>query len=274
MDKTLFLSLHCADSLKPKIRYVVETFAAVLGRGVVETEAPLPDGAPGVWYGSPAEAPSLPAGWAGFHAAPDAPAFFAGDQPRRAGEVHFARWGRRRIPFLFPPHPADPAASQLLPWLACDAPGRHFPWDVLASAFYFLSNREELLIPDRDRHGRFPYALSLAAQLRLEKPIVDVYLDLFIALLNRAAGGSRPPLEIPPWATGVPFVVCLTHDVDEVRKPFLSRLKFTCRHLLRPANGHRRTPLGERARFALGTLVSRRDPYWTFPTFLAWEKQF
>lgn len=48
--------------------------------------------------------------------------------------------------------------------------------DWLASAFFWLSGWQERALPDRDAHGRFPYAASLQARWALpERPWVDLY---------------------------------------------------------------------------------------------------
>jgi len=150
----------------------------------------------------------------------------------------------------------------------------HMRYDFVASAFYFLSCWEETVISDRDRHGRFPYKQSLATHLNLSENVVDIYLDLFITLLNLAGNGHRPQVEIPAWEGNVPFVACLTHDVDEIRKSYLSRLKFVGDHLIHPEVGHHHTPLHKRAQFVLETLFSRQDPYWTFPLLVEMERKW
>jgi hypothetical protein len=274
MTMRVYLVLKCKDRFSAKARYVFSTFCKVLGLDLVENGrgSTLADG-PIVWYGAAADVPAAVAGLICIHTSSEASTFFGGCNPRRVEEVTFASWEGRRVPFLFAPGAEKADAEQLDSLLAEKSDMVRMPYDFIASAFYFLSCWEETVIPDRDRHGRFPYARSLAAQLNLPENVVDVYLDLFIALLNLAGEGRWPGVEIPTWEGDVPFVACLTHDVDEVSKSRLRRLKFVWDHLVRPEAGHRLTPMRERARFALATLFSRQDPVWTVPNFAGLEQR-
>ena len=284
----VYLILKCEDRFAAKARYVFSTFCKVLGVDLVEVaEGITPSDGPIVFYGTGTDLHTSLPGPVHIHHAPEVPDFFTSHTPRRNRDVFFVSWNGRRVPFLFAPGPAsmcggyelgglvgrslDPQ-SDLSKQLSADTV--HMPYDLIGSAFYFLSCWEETVIPDRDQHGRFPYACSLAAQLDVSENIVDVYLDLFIALLNLAGDGRWPRVEIPTWNGGARFVACLTHDVDEVSKSRLSRLKFVWDHLLRPETGHRHTPVRQRARFALVTLFSRQDPYWTYPALANLEQQF
>lgn len=269
------LFLECQDSFTAKARYVFSTFGKVLGLDLVEAEGdPTSASGPMVWYGPAAEMPATVPGAIYIHASPQAAAFFAGQTPRTSEAVTFTSWQGRRIPFLFEPEPVARPAERLDAYLGDRFEPVAMPYDLIASAFYFLSCWEETVIPVRDRHGRFSYAESLAAQLGLPENVVDLYLDLFMALLNLSGAGHWPSLEIPTWAEGVPFVACLTHDVDEVRKAPLSRLKFVWDHLARPELGHRHTSLPQRTHFALSALISRHDPVWTLPAFMETEQRF
>lgn len=58
--------------------------------------------------------------------------------------------------------------------------------DLFASAFFMLTRWEERVLPDRDRHGRFPASASLSVKYNfLERPIVDEYAALLWQLLVR-----------------------------------------------------------------------------------------
>ena len=272
------LVLACDETFRPKARYVMESFCKVLGLDLhvaeapLSGEAPLPHGEPWIWYGPDDAIPAVGQERIMIRAAADAPQFFAGEAPMAVEDVVFLSWRQKQIPVLFAQDPGS--LTQEL-----EIERRHggdavtVPFDLLASAFYFLSCWEETVIPDRDQHRRFLYRSSLASKLQLDDNIVDLYLDVFIACLNAVGEGRWMPVEIPLWPDNVPFVACLTHDVDEVRKGRLSRMKFGVRHLLRPSQGHRKTPLLDRAGFALKTLLSSKDPYWTYPDFAAMERR-
>lgn len=274
----IHLVLACDKTFRPKARYVMESFCKVLGVELhvldapLAEDVPLPEGEPCVWYGPEDAVPADGDGRIVIRAAADAPRFFAGTTPMAVEDVTFVTWQGRRIPLLFA-QDVDYPAEQLEIKLAKEGKAFVLPFDLLASAFYFLSCWEETVIPYRDQHHRFLYRFSLASKLNVPDNIVDLYLDVFIDCLNIAGEGRWSPVEIPLWSNNVPFVACLTHDVDEVRKDRLSRMKFGVRHLVHPSPGHRKTPALARAGFALKTLFSSEDPYWTYPKFAAMERR-
>lgn len=84
-----------------------------------------------------------------------------------------------------------------LPVVAGEAPGGRGWWcregsfgqlglDVFGSAFFLLSRYEELALPERDGHGRFPASASLAARGGfLERPLLDEYAEVLWAAIKR-----------------------------------------------------------------------------------------
>ena len=79
--------------------------------------------------------------------------------------------------------------------------------DVFGGSFFMLSRYEELVVPARDRYGRFAAASSIAhAEGFLDLPLVDAYVELLWAALHRL----WPRLERRPRQ----FRVTVTHDVD------------------------------------------------------------
>lgn len=81
------------------------------------------------------------------------------------------------------------------------------PVDVFGSAFYMLTRYEELVLPDRDDHGRFPAKASLAFREGfLELPLVDAYVDALAQILAR----KWPGLTRRARASAL----VLSHDVD------------------------------------------------------------
>jgi hypothetical protein len=106
--------------------------------------------------------------------------------------------------------------------------------DVLGSAFFMLTRYEELVVPDRDRFGRFPAAASVATREGfLDTPIVDAYVER----LWEALSVAWPRLQRRPRA----FEVVLTHDIDDP----LTTLEHGPRDVVRQLGGD---------------LVRRRDP--------------
>ena len=88
--------------------------------------------------------------------------------------------------------------------------------DIIASSFFMLSRYEEVLLDKRDEHDRFPAKESLAYREGfLNRPIVNEYIELlwsWIQALNPELRGK------PLWPENKQFAVCLTHDVDRLRK--------------------------------------------------------
>lgn len=95
--------------------------------------------------------------------------------------------------------------------------------DIIASSFFMLSGYEEILSASRDKHGRFPSTDSLAYREGfLNIPIVNEYAEmLWDWMQGFGLGLTRKPL----W-DGRDFAVCVTHDVDSIKKyHFLSEMK-------------------------------------------------
>ena len=127
--------------------------------------------------------------------------------------------GGDRLPILF----AGPPGT---PW--------GLPLDVFGAAFFMLTRYEELVLEDRDDHGRFPAEASLAFREGfLELPVVDAYVDALWSALGR----QWPGLARPTPASRL----VLSHDADW------------------PLGTLRRSP-EVIARACMGDLVSRRDP--------------
>lgn len=84
--------------------------------------------------------------------------------------------------------------------------------DPLGTAFLMLSGYEECVRSDRDRHGRFPAAASLAARAgMLDRPIVDEIVESIRDAIERIWPGAVPP----PTRGGVE----ITCDIDRASDP-------------------------------------------------------
>jgi len=87
--------------------------------------------------------------------------------------------------------------------------------DIIASSFFMLTRYEETILDQRDKFNRFPATASLAYKEGfLNSPIVNEYIELLWNWIDSfQLGFKRKPL----WG-GKKFAVCLTHDVDRIRK--------------------------------------------------------
>lgn len=86
-------------------------------------------------------------------------------------------------------------------------PEADFPFDLFALVFYLLSRYEEYLPQEKDQHGRFPAAASVAYKAGfLQQPLVDQWLQRLTTTLVQ----KFPSLQLStPTATFLP-----TYDVD------------------------------------------------------------
>ena len=79
--------------------------------------------------------------------------------------------------------------------------------DIIASVFFMLSRWEELVVEDRDRHGRFQARASLAYRCDfLRRPVVNEYLELLWNMLRHLGIGQERKARS--------FEAVITHDVD------------------------------------------------------------
>lgn len=131
--------------------------------------------------------------------------------------------------------------------------------DLVASAFFFLSLHEEWSSSVRDAFDRLPAAASLLGRLRmLHRPVVA---EMARALWSLLHARGFPVAEGARW-DGHESVVCMTHDVDYVRK-FTPGLIW--REVVRNAIANdRRVDLAvrwQRLREFAGFVDANRDPY-------------
>lgn len=85
--------------------------------------------------------------------------------------------------------------------------------DVVAAAFWFLSRYEEYVTTARDEHGRFQCAHSIAPTAMYDQPLVNRWFEEIAGVILTAIGAPQPKLPLAGKST-----VCLTHDVDVMRK--------------------------------------------------------
>jgi len=87
--------------------------------------------------------------------------------------------------------------------------------DIVASSFFMLSRYEEIVLGKKDKFDRFPATENLAYKEEfLDRPIVNEYIELLWKWIdNFRLGFKRRKL----WGDKG-FAICLTHDVDTVKK--------------------------------------------------------
>lgn len=132
--------------------------------------------------------------------------------------------------------------------------------DIFGSCFFILTRYEEVVLPDRDEHDRFPAQCSIAYQAGfLDVPIVNVYTELLWFLCK----SLWPGLERKRRAS----VKRISHDVDHpffaLRRNIWGILKGSAVEVVK----RRDMEAAYRKALMLGgrSLRVKRDPYYTFP---------
>lgn len=133
--------------------------------------------------------------------------------------------------------------------------------DLVASSFFLLSRYEELLVTERDEHGRFSGKFSLPYRAGfLSRPIVDEYGQLLRSWLRDLGCAVSEPT--PDYSR-----IVLTHDVD-----FL----YNFRHFRGLLGGIKRAVLGQGVGLktvAKSLFSLENDPAYTFPWLLEQDKR-
>ncbi len=149
--------------------------------------------------------------------------YFGKKEQYDISQVKRFEWDNYDLPVLFANQSSDKLFSS-------EKPNRVIiHQDIVASAFFLLSCWQELVYDGRlDRYNRFPYRQSLQYRLNfVDRPIVNDYLNILRFAIETAAGEKGPKLigkEL--LAGGKDFAVCLTHDVDRIRKCNFKRAAF------------------------------------------------
>jgi hypothetical protein len=116
-------------------------------------------------------------------------------------------WQGQQVPFFF-----DQPEKPLLLWQAHKA---IISADIISAAFYLLSGWQEYFSPERDRHGRFPYAASVQKQYGfVALPVVNYYFEVLRAAVEQVSG---QPLQPRRWGSQpASFAAFISHDIDNL----------------------------------------------------------
>ncbi len=120
--------------------------------------------------------------------------------------------------------------------------------DLIASVWFLISRYEELIVKERDEHGRLSaYNSVIGKSGLLDLPVVDMYADFILSLF----GVEKKERKINK--------IYLTHDVD---RPVYYRYLRGC------LGGLRRWRFKDVYKSICNI---ENDPAWTFPMLLQWE---
>jgi peptidoglycan/xylan/chitin deacetylase (PgdA/CDA1 family) len=155
--------------------------------------------------------PDLAIGYAGTQprveiAAADG-AFFTENKPYPASPT-WREWRGRQLPFFFDSAPGQPLISYAENVAFISA-------DIISAAFYLLSGWQEYFSPERDRHGRFPYAASVQHQYNfVTLPVVNYYFDVLKTAVEHLSGKTLTPRR---WGSQqADFAAFISHDIDNL----------------------------------------------------------
>jgi hypothetical protein len=248
--------LECEDSFKKKASYTFETFFQILGlpfRFVDSNEVSSSDIV--IWYGR--EIPKVSGRVLFIHASLEAQSLFRQRLPLDTSKVKKIRFNGEDSLALFYDEEFGREGTNLV---SGDDRCRIAHVDIVASAFYFLSCWQEITSAERDQHDRFPASASLQHQHGLlHAPIVSHYARLMKAELEKLMGSSIP--EIPRYH-GKGFAVCMTHDLDYIRKWSLGIIyRELVQYLLFGKGGKELGNRLKRAGAFFQAISTRDDPY-------------
>ncbi len=142
--------------------------------------------------------------------------FFAGTQPYPAAP-NWRDWQGQRVPFFFDNSPGQPL-------LVLQDDKVFISADIISAAFYLLSGWQEYFSPERDRHGRFPYAASVQKIHNfVALPVVNYYFDVLRTAIEHV---SQQPFQPRRWGIQqADFAAFISHDIDNLRSAWKAPAK-------------------------------------------------
>ena len=152
------------------------------------------------------------------------------------------------------------AAGTNYPCITKNAEGIDIGIDIFQETGYLLSGHYDRIWGNLDEPGRRRVASC---------PAADILENILMGSILEGCRSLRIPLvRKSPWPDAKKFAVCLTHDVDEVRK--------TYQWLTRPVRCLRRGDFrgfGAQVR-SLFRRIGGAEPYWTFNEIASIENHF
>ncbi|OJX91929.1 MAG: hypothetical protein BGP01_06500 [Paludibacter sp. 47-17] len=137
-------------------------------------------------------------------------AFWDDKQDIAPEKVVWKDWKNAAIPFLFDKNNKGEIitkeGSQII-----------INYDIVASAFYFLSGWNEYVSSSKDDFNRVKYDSTLIHQLKIDGvPVVNYYFDILRDAIHQITGKAVKT----PWQEH-PFAVALSHDIDVCKRSWL-----------------------------------------------------
>jgi hypothetical protein len=179
----------------------------------------------------------------------------------------WAEWKGVRLPVLVPP---SPIPDQGTPLLSYSNGSDKYPCAIITDDNIIISL-------DIFRHiglflsGQLEKTWNLIKADRKEivlVPFVDCYSDFLFSCIQTVFNREQRPLISKSfWPEGKPFAVCLTHDVDEIKK--------TYQWITRPWNHMKKCNVHGlyNQYLSFKQKVRGKEPYWTFEPLMRMEEQ-
>lgn len=175
-----------------KAKYVIQTFCESLGI----------KNFPEFSYGSPRHSPQSGKGNKPIHIERGDISYFDKFTPYDINDIKYFIWKGEKIPILF-----YAPFNEKIDLFKEFKKTKILPVDIISSSFFFLSCWQEFTIKKRDARGRFPFSESIQAKLKItDFPIVNKYMSIFAEIINHKPADNKK------------FIVCLTHDIDYIKK--------------------------------------------------------
>ncbi len=124
--------------------------------------------------------------------------------------VIWKKWKNTNIPFLF-----DNDGTKEI--IEITEQKTVINYDIIGSAFYFLSGWNEYISDNKDEFGRITFSNSIIKKLGIvEIPVVNYYFDILFTALKTVSKA-----EMIKYNKNSKFVTVLTHDIDTCKSAWL-----------------------------------------------------
>ena len=166
--------------------------------------------------------------------------------------IVWKEWKGTKIPFLF-------STDNSLPIINYKNNTAVINYDIIGSAFYFLSGWQEIHSKKRDEFGRYPFNETLQYKHELLViPLVNYYFDILKSVIEKLSGKNVKRILWPDSN----IAVSISHDIDKINSGWLeggfSELK----------NGHFLSALK-----IILLKIFRKDPWDNLKEIISLEKQ-
>jgi hypothetical protein len=136
--------------------------------------------------------------------------FFTKKEDINPGDVVWKKWKNVKIPFLFD----KDESKEIVEFFDNRAV---INYDIISSAFYFLTGWNEYVNNGKDRFGRVAYEYSIIKKLGIvETPVVNYYFDILFTALKKVTDVQKINFD-----DNHDFVTVLTHDIDTCKSAWL-----------------------------------------------------